>query len=57
MRTTKSKKILSAILAICLVFGSAAALPRNAFSDQTTILASAENEPQQSEQQPGDQRW
>ncbi len=54
MRTTKSKKILSAILAICLVFGSAAALPRNAFSDQTTILASAENEPQQSEQQPGD---
>ncbi len=46
MITTKSKKILSAIMAICLVFGSAAALPRNAFTDSTSVIASAKDDQQ-----------
>ena len=37
-----SKKILSAILALCLTFGSASALPQSAFVDSTSIAASAE---------------
>ena len=36
------KKILSAVLALCLAFGSAAALPQSAFVDSTSIAASAE---------------
>ena len=51
MRTTTTKRILSAILAICLVFGSAAALPKSAFNNTTTVVASAESEPQQGGQQ------
>ena len=36
------KKILSAFLAVSLVFGSAAALPQNIFTNQTSISASAD---------------
>ncbi|MBQ9869721.1 MAG: leucine-rich repeat protein [Ruminococcus sp.] len=36
------KKVLSGLLALCLVFGSASALPQNAFVDGTSITASAE---------------
>lgn len=35
------KKILSATLAMLMVFGSAAALPSNAFTDTADITASA----------------
>ena len=37
----KCKKLLSVALAVCMTFGSAAALPQNAFSNQTEITASA----------------
>lgn len=36
------KRILSAVLAACMVFGSAACLPHNAFTDHASIFASAE---------------
>ena len=36
------KKILSAVLALCLAFGSAAALPQSAVVESTNITASAE---------------
>ena len=36
------KKMLSAFLALCLVFGSASALPENTFTESTSITASAE---------------
>ena len=35
------KKIVSAVVAFCLVLGSAAALPQNAFIDSTSISVSA----------------
>ena len=35
------KKILSAVLAFCMLFGSAAALPEGVFSESTSITASA----------------
>ena len=38
------KKVLSGLLALCLVFGSASALPQGAFTDSATINASAEVE-------------
>ena len=38
------KKILSAVLALCLAFGSAAALPQSAVVESTSINASAEGE-------------
>ena len=57
MRTTKSKRILSAILAICLVFGSAAALPKSTFTDTTNVIASAESEqPEGQGQQEGGEK-
>ena len=37
------KKIVSAAVAFCLLFGSAAALPENYFVNETSISASAEN--------------
>ena len=40
---TMKKKILSAVLALCLAFGSAAALPQSAFVESTSITASAES--------------
>ena len=39
------KKILSGLLALALVFGSAAALPKDVFTDSTSITASAESAP------------
>ncbi len=39
------KKILSGLLALALVFGSAAALPKDVFTDSTNITASAESAP------------
>ena len=38
------KRILSAALALCMIFGSAAALPQGVFSESTAITASAEQE-------------
>ena len=38
------KKFLSMALALCLVFGSAASLPQDAFTDSTSITASAYGE-------------
>ena len=38
------KKILSAVLAFCMVFGSAAALPEGVFTQSTGITASAEGD-------------
>lgn len=38
----KKKRLLSMAMALCLVLGSAAALPKNAFVDSTSISASAE---------------
>ena len=35
------KKVLAGLLALSLVFGTAAALPQNAFVDGTSITASA----------------
>ena len=35
------KRLLSAVLALCMVFGSAAALPEGVFSESTSITASA----------------
>ena len=35
------KKIVSAVVALCLVLGSTAALPQNAFIDSTSISVSA----------------
>ena len=52
MRTTKSKRILSMIMAICLVFGSAGLLPQSA--DNATIMTASANEPQQ--QGPGQEQ-
>ena len=37
------KKILSAVLALCLAFGSAAALPEGVFETSSTITASADS--------------
>ena len=37
------KRLLSAVLALCMVFGSAAALPEGVFSESTSITASAES--------------
>ncbi len=37
------KKVISSVIALCLVLGSAAALPQNAFIDSTNISASAAN--------------
>ena len=37
------KKIVSAVVAFCIVLGSAAALPQNAFIDSTSISASADS--------------
>lgn len=37
------KKILSGLLALALVFGSAAALPKDVFTQSTSITASAES--------------
>lgn len=37
------KKAISAVIALCLVLGSAAALPQNAFIDSTSITANAIN--------------
>ena len=51
MRTTKFKRLLSAILAVCLVFGSAAAIPKNEFTDNASVTASAQGEQEQGEQQ------
>ncbi|MBQ8119431.1 MAG: leucine-rich repeat protein, partial [Ruminococcus sp.] len=39
----KKKRLLSMAMALCLVLGSAAALPKNAFVDSTNITASAAN--------------
>lgn len=39
----KKKRLLSMAMALCLVLGSAAALPKNAFVDNTNITASAAN--------------
>ena len=39
------KKILSGLLALALIFGSAAALPKDVFTDSTSITASAESAP------------
>ena len=39
----KKKRLLSMAMALCLVFGLAAALPKNAFVDSTNITASAAN--------------
>ncbi|MBQ9870233.1 MAG: hypothetical protein IJM32_11305 [Ruminococcus sp.] len=39
------KRILSGLLAIALVFGSAAVLPKDVFTDSTSITASAESAP------------
>ena len=39
------KKILSGLLALALVFGSAAVLPKDVFTDSTSITASAESAP------------
>lgn len=39
----KKKRLLSMTMALCLVLGSAAALPKNAFVDNTNITASAAN--------------
>ena len=36
------KKLLSAVVAACLMFGSAAAIPQNAFTDMTSVTASAD---------------
>ena len=36
------KRLLSAVLAVCMLFGSAAALPEGVFSESTGITASAE---------------
>ena len=36
------KKVISAVIVLCLVLSSAAALPQNAFVDSTSITASAE---------------
>ena len=38
----KKKRILSAALALCMIFGSAAALPQGVFSESADITASAE---------------
>lgn len=38
------KKILAMAFAVCLVFGTAAALPNNFFTDSTSISASAEDD-------------
>ncbi|MBQ3935533.1 MAG: hypothetical protein II722_00620, partial [Ruminococcus sp.] len=40
----KKKRILSAALALCMIFGSAAALPQGVFSESAGITASAEEE-------------
>ncbi|MBQ1453222.1 MAG: leucine-rich repeat domain-containing protein [Ruminococcus sp.] len=40
----KKKRILSAALALCMLFGSAAALPQGVFSESAGITASAEEE-------------
>ena len=40
----KMKRILSMALALCLMFGSAAALPEGTFTQSTSITASAEGE-------------
>ncbi len=45
---TMKKKILSAVLALCLAFGSAAALPQSAVVESTSITASAEGETKKS---------
>ena len=37
------KKVMSVVIALCLVLGSAAALPQNAFVDSTSITANAIN--------------
>ena len=42
------KKILSAVLALCLAFGSAAALPQSSVVESTSITASAEVETKKS---------
>ena len=42
------KKILSAVLALCLAFGSAAALPQSSVVESTSISASAEGETKKS---------
>lgn len=42
------KKVLSGLLALALVFGSAAALPKSVFTQGTSITASAESETQKS---------
>jgi len=42
-RIKMKKKILSGLLALALVFGSAAALPKDVFTDSTSITASAES--------------
>ncbi|MBO5575778.1 MAG: leucine-rich repeat protein [Ruminococcus sp.] len=42
------KKVLSALLALALVFSSAAALPKSVFTQGTSITASAESETQKS---------
>ena len=42
------KKILSAVLALCLAFGSAAALPQSSVVESTSITASAEGETKKS---------
>ena len=39
----KKKRLLSMAMALCLVLGSAAGLPKNAFVDNTNITASAAN--------------
>ena len=44
MKTTKTKRLLSLIMAICLVFGSASALPENALTESASVTASAQGE-------------
>ena len=42
MWSVLKKRILSLTLSICLVFGTASALPNNVFVDSTAVTASAE---------------
>ena len=42
------KRLLSAVLALCMAFGSVAALPEGVFSESTSITASAEGETKKS---------
>ena len=44
MRTSKSKRIVSMIMAVCLVFGSAGLLPQSA--DNAAVITASANEPE-----------